>query len=385
DYEYLELRFNRTTRVLASCAFLIFQLGRIGVVLYLPSVALSVVTGVDIYFCILMMGGISLLYTIMGGIEAVIWTDVMQVMVLLGGGLLCLAMMASQFEGGLKTIIDLGAQDHKFELLNFALDFQQPTFWVVILGGFFSNLIVYSSDQTMVQRYLATSDTLGAQKSLWITVLISFCSAGLFFFIGTALYAFFKNSPEALLPGMAATDAVFPWYIITQLPDGLSGLLIAGIFAAAMSSLSSSMNSAATAYTVDFHQNFGWKGEGLKVGRWATLVFGLAGTLFAVVLASTEVKSIWDEFLKIVGLLTGGLGGVFLLGIISQRANGVGAMIGLLGSALIQYWMGMTQPIHLLLFTATGFVSCILIGYLASLCFPGANKPIPGLTIYDQS
>lgn len=382
-YQYLELRFNLATRLLASLSFLIFQLGRIGVVLFLPSVALNVVTGIDIYMCIIMMGSISLLYTMMGGIEAVIWTDVVQVIVLLGGGLLCLVLINLGVDNGFSGIVEIGTQDAKFNILNTAFDFTQPTIWVVIIGGFFSNLIVYSSDQTMVQRYLTTKDTLGAQKSLWTNILISVCSAALFFFIGTALYAFFKNNPQELIPGMQSADAVFPWYIISQLPDGVSGLLIAGIFAAAMSSLSSSMNSAATAYTIDFHQTFAWRGNNLQVGRRATLVFGIAGTLFALLLASTDVKSIWDEFLKIVGLITGGLGGVFMLGIISKRANGAGAIIGLLLSAIVQYWVASTQAVHLLLFTATGFIACLVLGYLASLFFPSANKPIYGLTIHN--
>ena len=158
----------------------------------------------------------------------------------------------------------------------------------------------------------------------------------------------------------------------------------AGIFAAAMSSLSSSMNSAATAYTIDFHSIFGWRGSGLSVGRWATLIIGLAGITFALLFATLNVKSIWDEFLKIIGLITGGLGGVFLLGIISQRANGIGAFVGLLMSGVVQYFITLYQPIHFLLYTASGFLSCLIIGYLVSHLFPQQNKSITGLTIYRE-
>ena len=208
-YEYLEMRFNLPTRLLASFSFLIFQLGRIGVVLFLPAIALNVITGFNIYWCILLMGGISLLYTMMGGIEAVVWTDVIQVIVLLGGGLLCLTLMILHFENGVSEIIQIGTEDQKFNMFNMAFDFKQPTFWVVIIGGFFSNLIVYSSDQTMVQRYLTTPDTLGAQKSLWTNIIISFVSSALFFFIGTALYAFFKDQPQHLIPVMSSTCLLY--------------------------------------------------------------------------------------------------------------------------------------------------------------------------------
>jgi solute:Na+ symporter, SSS family len=383
-YEYLEKRFNLATRMIGSLSFIIFQLGRIGIVLYLPAIALNVATGMDIILCILLMGAISLIYTIMGGIEAVIWTDVMQVIILIGGIILCLVLISFSLEGGVKEIIEIGKQNEKFEIFDMALDFSQPTFWVVVLGGFFSQLIVYSTDQSMVQRYLTTKDLKDAKRSIWTSTLVSLSIGWVYFFVGTALFAFYKNNPSELLPAMQTTDAIFPWYIFSQLPDGVNGLLIAGIFAAAMSSLSSSMNSAATAYTVDFHQVFRWKGNALMVGRASTFVIGIAGISFALMFATMDVKSIWDEFLKIIGLITGGLGGVFLLGIISTRANGVGALVGLFGSGIVQFFVANQQPVHFLLFTATGFISCFIIGYFVSLLFPNRSKPIAGLTIYSD-
>lgn len=384
-YEYLQKRFNLGTRLIGSLSFIIFQLGRIGIILYLPAIALNIVTGIDIVLCILLMGGISLVYTMMGGIEAVIWTDVLQVIVLVGGIILCLILISMNIDGGMKKVISIGLENDKFELFNMAFDWQQPTFWVVVLSGFFSNLITYSTDQTMVQRYLTTKDTEAAKKSIWTYTLVSLSIGWIFFFVGTALYSYYKSYPSALLPNMSTNDAIFPWYIISQLPDGVSGLLIAGIFAAAMSSLSSSMNSGATAYTVDFHRNFKWKGDELFVGRAATFIIGALGISFALLFATMEIKSIWDEFLKIIGLIAGGLGGVFLLGIVSTRANGMGALIGLLGSGVVQFLMATYQPIHFLLYTASGFLSCLILGYLASFLFPYSNKPIDGLTIYTIS
>lgn len=383
-YEYLQKRFNLATRLVGSFAFIIFQLGRIGVVLYLPAIALNIVTGWNVIACILLMGGVSLVYTLMGGIEAVVWTDVLQVFVLVGGIILCLTLISYDVEGGMGGVIQTGIDNQKFEILNMALDWRQPTFWVVVISGFFSNLITYSTDQSIVQRYLATKNVKAAQNSIWTYTWVSLSIGWIFFFVGTALFAFYKAQPDALLPAMSSNDAIFPWYIISQLPDGVSGLLIAGIFAAAMSSLSSSMNSAATAYTIDFHYTFNGKVNGLVIGRWATLIIGLAGITFALLFATMNVKSIWDEFLKIIGLITGGLGGVFLLGIISSRANGAGALIGLLGSGVIQYLLALYQPIHFLLYTASGFLSCLILGYLFSLLLPSYNKPYTGLTIYNR-
>lgn len=382
-YEYLQKRFNLGTRLIGSLSFIIFQLGRIGIILYLPAIALNVVTGIDIILCILLMGGVSLVYTMMGGIEAVIWTDVLQVIVLVGGIILCLILISTSMDGGFQEVISIGIENDKFELFNMAFDWQQPTFWVVVLSGFFSNLITYSTDQTMVQRYLTTKNTEAAKKSIWTYTLVSLSIGWIFFFVGTALYSYYKSYPSALLPNMSTNDAIFPWYIISQLPDGVSGLLIAGIFAAAMSSLSSSMNSGATAYTVDFHRNFGRTGDELFVGRAATFIIGALGISFALLFATMEIKSIWDEFLKIIGLIAGGLGGVFLLGIVSTRANGMGALLGLLGSGIIQFLMATYQPIHFLLYTASGFLSCLILGYLISFFFPSSNKAIDGLTIYN--
>ncbi len=366
SFEYLRLRFNQPVQLLGAFSFLLFQLGRVGIILYLPALALNVVAGIDIILCILVVGLISLVYTLMGGIEAVVWTDVFQVIVLMGGALISVVLMLGNMEGGLGQLIQLGIDQHKFEIFNMAFDLRQPTFWVVLLGGFFSYLITYGTDQTMVQRYLSTADVAAAQRSIWTNAILALPAIVLFFFIGTLLYGFYQQYPHELPPGMAP-DAVFASFIIRELPMGMAGVLIAAIFAAAMSSISSSINSAATVYAIDCHPTWSRHPFGLRDARIASLLFGLAGTAFALLLANADIKSIWDEFLKIIGLLTGGLGGVFLLGMITKRANGRGALLGLLASAGVQYWVSTQQVVHLLLFTATGFVSAFVLGYLFSL------------------
>ena len=278
-YEYLEQRFNLAVRIFGSLFFLLFQIGRMAIILFLPAIALNIVSGMDIFLCIGLMGLFSLVYTMMGGIEAVIWTDVLQVVILLGGALLTVVFIAFSVEGGLGGIISEAAQNQKFNILNPALDLRTPTLWVMLLGGVFANLTTYGSDQTMVQRYLTTKDMQAAKKSVWTNAWMSIPASILFFFIGTALYVFYRSFPEQLPVGMENTDSVFPWYIVSQLPPGVAGLLIAGIFAAAMSSLSSSMNSAATAYMTDIHLRFGWisLGSSLRTARVATLFLGLIG------------------------------------------------------------------------------------------------------------
>lgn len=384
-YEYLEQRFNVTTRVLTSVAFILFQVGRMGVVLFLPSIALNVVTGIDIFLAITMMGVFSLAYTMMGGIEAVVWTDALQVLVLLGGAVLAVILISFHVEGGFTEIIARGAGDGKFHLGDTGMDFKNPTLITVLVATMFTNLTTYGTDQTIVQRYLTTSTEKNARKSVITNALLTIPASLIFFFVGTALYVFFKDNPLLLNPTIPDPDAIFPWYIFTQMPPGVSGLLLAGIFAAAMSTLSSSMNSSATAYMVDIHYRFGFSEDikGLRLPRIATMVIGLAGILFALFMATWDIKSLWDEFQKILGLVLGGLGGLFLLGLLTKRANGAGAIAGIAGSVLVQIWLSQGEHVHLLLYAATGFISCFVIGYITSLFAVKYSKETDHLTIYE--
>lgn len=375
-YEYLENRFNLTIRLIGSFSFIVYQIGRMGVVLFLPSIALNVATGIDIFLCIALMGIIALLYTMLGGIEAVIWTDVMQVIVLLGGAILSLTMIILKIDGGFSSIIDIAARNHKFNVFDLSFSLKQPTLWVMLLGGIFANITTYGTDQTMVQRYLTTKTQKEANRSVWTNAILTIPATLIFFFVGTALYVFYQKYPSDLSPMMQNNDAIFPLFIASQLPEGISGLLIAGIFAASMSSLSSSMNSAATAYATDIHFRFGWSKNTnqLKLARIATFVVGISGTLFAFLMATMDIESLWDEFQKVLGLVIGSLGGVFLLGILSKKANSTGALLGIIVSIIVQILVASYQSIHLLAYSATGVISCFVAGWIASFIFPVKKK-----------
>jgi SSS family transporter len=369
-YEYLERRFNYLVRALCSVAFILFQIGRMGVVLFLPAIAINVVAGIDIFVCIALMGILSLLYTMTGGIEAVVWTDALQVVILLGGALLAVVTIVCQIPDGMTDILSEAIADHKFNLGDFRFDLRQPTLWTVLIATFFTNVTTYGTDQTMVQRYMTTATESQARRSVLTNALLSIPATLLFFFVGTALYVFYKHHPADLSLTISDADAIFPWYICSQLPPGVAGLLISGILAAAMSTLSSSMNSASTAYVVDIHRKiFGAQRESLHTARIATLVLGLMGIVFALMMATWEIKSLWDEFNKILGLLLGSFGGLFLLGMLTRRANAVGALLGIAGSIVVQLVVMQSQSVHLLLYSATGFISCFMIGYLGSLIF----------------
>jgi len=384
-YEYLERRFNLAARLLGSVMFMLFQFGRIGIVLFLPSLALSVVTGLNVHACIVVMGVLCVFYTVLGGIEAVIWTDVLQVFVLVGGAVLCLVLIAFQVPGGWNGMNDVAEAAGKFRVLDFRFDLTTATFWVMLLGGLGANLVSYGSDQTVIQRYLTTKDEKSAARGIWTNALLCIPASLLFFGLGTALFAFYKSRPQALNATVENADAILPWYIVTHLPAGVSGLLIAGLFAAAMSSLDSSMNSVATALTTDFYRRFRPAAADracLRLARGATVVVGLLGTGFALMMAQWEIKSLWDQFATFLGLFGGGLGGLFVLAIFTRRAHGAGAVVGLLASGAVQFALRQFHPLHPWFYAVTGIASCVVVGYLASLLIPTRRRPLDGLTIH---
>lgn len=374
-YEYLELRFNRWVRWTGSIMYIFLQLGRLGIVLLLPSIALSVVTGIEVETCILCMGVLSILYTVLGGIEAVIWTDVLQVIVLLGGALLSLVIL--YFHLDTNTIQSAITDFNKVRIFDFKWSLAEPTLWVVLIGGLATNLISYGSDQTVIQRYLTTRDERSAAKSIRIGAWMALPSTLIFFTLGTLLFVYYQNEPELLNPSLDKTDAVFPWFITTNLPQGISGLLIAAIFAASMSSLDSSMNSVSTVLTTDFYRLLrSDQSESfyLKLAKVFTVIIGVLGTVLALIMATWGISSLWDQFNMIVGLFAGGLGGVFLLGIFNPHANAKGALLGLLLSGLLQYFIKEYTSLHLLLYAFTGLSSSFILGSLLSLGFKRENQ-----------
>ncbi len=384
-YEYLELRFSAAVRILCSIAFILFQIGRMAVVMLLPAIALNVCTGFDIILCISLMGFLSLAYTLMGGIEAVAWTDALQVVVLLGAAVAVLATVCVQLPGDMATIIVSAADAGKLSLGSLAFDLREPTVWTVLIATVFTNITTYGTDQTVVQRYLTTATEQEAKKGVYVNAALTIPASVLFFLVGTALWAFYQYHPQELTMSVTDSDAILPWYMSTQLPKGVLGLVIAGLLAAAMSTLSSSMNSAATAFVTDIWNKtpFASKyADTLKVARLATLILGVVGVGFALVMATWQISSLWDEFSKILGIMLGGLGGLFLLGLTTRKANAAGALCGIIASVITQILVARGGYVNLLLYSTTGFISCFVVGYTVSLLTPGfAKSGIENLTI----
>ena len=385
-YEYLERRFNGLTRMLASAAFILFQLGRMAIVLYLPAMALSTVTGVNVYICILVMGVLSTIYTVLGGIEAVVWTDVLQVFVLLGGALFSLAIMIFHLDGGVSTIWTLGMADDKFRLANLTWDYTTTALWVMIVGNLFINLVTYTSDQVVVQRYLTTKDEKAAVRSIWTNAIITAPTAFVWFALGSALYAFYKTQPELLNPS-TANDSIFPYFIAQQLPSGVTGLVIAALFAASMSSLDSSLNSVSTAIVTDFYRRFRPGASDhrcLNLARWLTTILGTLATVTAVLMAGYEILSLWDFFNVLVGLLSSSMAGLFVLGIFTRRANSTGAVAGFVAGAVAVYFVQNYTAVSFFLYAMVGLLTSCAVGYAVSLVTRSRPTDLNELTVYTQ-
>jgi SSS family transporter len=383
-YEYLEHRFNVIVRLLGAISFVAFQLARMGIVMFLPALALAAVTGMDIVVCIVAMGVLCTVYTVLGGIEAVIWTDVLQVVVLLGGALLALAIIVLDVDGGVAGAVGAALDQDKLRL---EWDWTGPALGVILLGAVFNNLVPYSSDQAVVQRYLTTKDERRAAGAVWAGALLAVPASIIFFGVGTALFVFYQQHPERLNP-LGPPDQIFAWFIVQELPAGVAGLVVAGIFAAAMSSLDSSMNSVSAVITTDFFRRFlGERSERslLALARWITVGLGVGGTATAVLMAQVEVQSLWDEFLAYVGLLGGTMAGLFALGIISTRATATGAIVGAAAAAAALVYVKTGTDLSGLAYAAVGMVTCVVVGYLASRVLPAGAGSVDGLTIHTMS
>jgi len=385
-YDYLEKRFNPAVRLMGSLSFVLFQTGRMTIVLFLPALALSAVTGIDIFACIVVMGVLATLYTVLGGIEAVIWTDVLQVVVLIGGAFLSLVLILLNVDGGLAGVVKMGAADGKFTLARLGWDYTAPVLWIIFIGGLFQNMVSYSADQAVIQRYLTTRDEKTAARAIWTNAVMILPIACIWFSLGTALYAFYKTHPQLLDPTLL-TDQTFPLFIAQQLPDGVVGIVIAGLFAASMSTVDSSLNSISTVVVTDFYGRLRRDTDDptcLAIARSLTVLFGLAATGIAMWMATNEnIMSLWDIYLTVLGLVMGSLTGLFALGIFTERTTSTGALTGAFGGAAVLYIVQRYTDLHFYIYAGVGITACFVIGYAASFVLPAGGKSTTGLTIYS--
>lgn len=370
-YEYLAGRFSQSVKLLGSSTFVLFQIGRLGIVIYLPALVLSTVTGLNLIACIMFVSALTTLYTVLGGIEAVVWTEVAQVFVLLGGAFLSLYFIANE-TGGFGSMVDEANRAGKFHLINDGWAITEPVLWVVLVGNFLNQLANYTSDQVVVQRYLTTRTEAEARQSIWTNVAMVIPATLIFFGVGTALWVFYRHHPADLAP-FGRTDDVFPFFISSQLPAGLRGLVIAGLFAATMSTISSSMNAIATVMTTDFYRYLRPQAPDqaqFRFARLATVGLGAVGVLIALYLVYAQNPSIWDQYLKLTGMLGGCLAGLFIAGIFVPQIHSRGMVAGFVASVVLLYVVQANGWVHFFLYPGIGVVGCVAFGLLFSQLLP---------------
>jgi len=388
-YNYLEVRFGYWARAYAAICYLLTQIARTGSILFLMALPMNYMLGWSIPTIIIVTGVCVLVYSAMGGIKAVIYTDTVMGIILIVGAVACAAVLMFTMPEGPKQLFEIAADHDKFSLGSFDWSWSQPTFWMILIYGTFINLQNYGIDQNYVQRYLTTSSVKEARNSTLFGGLLYVPVSLLFVFIGTALFSYYTAQPE-LLPEGIAGDRVFPYFIINGLPQGITGLLIAAIFAAGMSTVSTSVNSSATVVLTDFVNRLAPKGitekRNMKVLYLTSAILGVLGVL--VGLAMIRVQGVLDAWWKLSSIFSGGMLGLFLLGFIVKKARNPQAITGVIIGIIIIAWMSLSPMIpqesgwgfirsnfHLNLTIVFGTTAIFLVGFLLTLFARPKKEP----------
>lgn len=386
-FHYLEIRFHPAIRMLASLICILVQIGsRMSVILLLPSLAIATITGIDVAWSILLMGGFTIVYTAMGGMKAVVWTDFVQLFVKMGGALFAIGFIIWKLDGGVTEFVATAMAENKMKLFDFSWDLTQPTVWGFIFLVVFDVVLTFPKDQVLMQRALSTKSAPEATRSILTFAAISIPGGFIFYTIGTALFAFYKTHPERMNP-LLTVDATFPLFIAAELPTGITGLIIAGILAAAMATLSGIMNSVATLASVDFYEKLVQNPTPKKsvlFAELATVATGLIGIGAALWLSRFNSHSLFDVSIELAGLLGGGFAGAYTLGMFTRRANWQGVAIGIIGSTCLTTLAWTMKLVHPYFYLPISIMLCIVLGYLASYLFPAPAQSLEGLTIYSD-
>lgn len=387
-FSYLETRFHPAIRMLASALCIVMQIGsRMSVILFLPALAISTITGLDVVWSVLIMGIFTIVYTTMGGMKAVIWTDFVQVFVMFGGALFAIGFILHQVDGGVPAFVTEALAENKTKLFDFSFDLTKATVWGFIFLVVFDVVLTFPKDQVLMQRVLSTKSDKEAGRSIWTFAAIMIPGGFVFYGIGTALWAYYKDHPERLDP-LLPIDATFPLFIAAELPVGVTGLIIAGIFAAAMSTLSSIINSVSTLASVDFYEKLkkdATPAQSVRFAEWTGVAVGLIAICIALVMSRYDIHSLFDVSIELAGLLGGGFAGAYTLGMFTRRANSKGVAIGVASSIVITLVCWSMDLVHPYFYLGISIMLCIVIGYLASLCFPPPSRSLEGLTIHSRA
>src|SRR5579884_450169 len=367
-YQLIERRFGPRLRTLTSALFLVTRAAAEGVRVYAVSIVVSLALGTGEVSSIAIISVLTLIYTFEGGLAAVIWTDVVQTAIYVGGTIIGLLTIIHYVPGGWGHIQQIATINHKFRVFDFSLNFWKPyTFWAGVIGGAFLTTASHGTDQLIVQRLLSAKNERQSVKALLSSAVLIFFQFGLFLFVGIMLFAYYQ------LPSshFGKPDRIYPTFIVTHMPHGISGLLIAAILAAAMSNLSAALNSLSSSTIVDFYLRLRpgvAESQRVMFSRistvfWATVLFVLA------ILSLHSVSRVVEVGLQIASVAYGALLGVFLLGVLTKSANQNGSMLGMVCgfAAEVDLWKSTAVPWTW--WVAIGTIITFSVGYLASVAF----------------
>ncbi|MBL9210351.1 MAG: sodium/solute symporter [Opitutaceae bacterium] len=389
-YQYLEERFSVHLRTLASASFVVRVLLWLAAATYAPALALEQATGMPLWFTILCTGILTTIYTTFGGMRAVIWTDVMQLVVLFGGQVAIVLVAVTKVPGGWSQVIELGQQGGRLDLSLSPDPTVRVTLWGLLLGAAFMHLVQMATDQVSVQRYLSAKSLKEAQRGLWLKLWLVLPVSGVFYGTGLVLYAFYQVNGDPLAAGkITKADQILPYFVVNELPPGLPGLFIAAIYAASMSTISAGINSLTSASLVDFYQRL-WRRPDLseknqlRIAR--ALTFGYGTLVIILAFLVHRLGTLLEATNKVIGLIGGPLIGLFLLGILSRRATARGALVGWMGGLLITLWVCFGTRISFLWYALTGTLATLIIGHIVSR-FDRLPDPkqLKGLTWTDRA
>ena len=338
-YHYLELRYkSKGLRVLGALLFIIYQIGRMSIIMYLPSVVLAPLVGININVLIIIMGIIAIVYSYGGGLKSVLWTDFIQGLVLIAGVVFTLIYLVFSIDGGIGTIFTT-LQNGKFLAPNevvFDPNILKSSVFIILVGAGINTFSSYISSQDVVQRFTTTTDIKELRKMTFGNGFLSIGTTTVIYLIGTALFVFYHQNPQLLQT--AHQDQIFASFIVYQLPIGVSGILIAAIYAASQSTLSTGLNSVATSWVLDIQDSFNRQiseEKQTKIAKLVSLGVGIIAIIVSMILANGEIKSAYEWFNSFMGLVLGVLAGIFVLGVITKKATSMGAYAGFFTSAII--------------------------------------------------
>jgi len=412
-YEYLEYRFGPSIRTYGSIAFIITQLVRVSMILYLISLVIYEITGLSPVMSIVTSGIIVAIYTIMGGINAVIWTDATQTIIFVIGGLLCLFVVVNKLPGGLGQIFSVAIADHKFAFAEWANGNVEPVSWafslkdktagMMLIIGLTIWLNEYSTNQNVIQRYCASKSTKEARKAMYVCAFTSIPIWAFFMFLGTSLYVFFKVYPTVeateMLTGVRKADQILPFFIINYMPPGITGIVIAAILAAGMSSLDSSINAISTVTVVDIYRRHLVKNKSdkhyLKVAWIAAAAASVIMIIGAILLVESGSNTFQDTAVILGALFSGGLLGLYMLGFFTKKGDARSVGFGIIFTLAFTTWTILSDkqilpeafcfPFNLYYIGIGGNFMMFVVGYIVGTILPAKKRDLKNLNVWEQT